>query len=205
MRKNLYRNQNRVLRTGTGLFPRREPGKRDTEQCVPELPWYLWLDGRMDDHMTTCTQRATSHKCSILFSNNTLRPVYRPTLACFCSVFLFFGPTLAFISLLQSNFGACRGHQGWGQFTVSSVPLITADTKFANHPAFIHLLVFFRLVSYPRIWMCSYKWRNSLKSWPDWHESELPPTLARRQWGWLWLVGQSWRNVFCLEKSILHL
>lgn len=27
------------------------------------------------DHMTTCTQRATSHKCSILFSNNTLRPV----------------------------------------------------------------------------------------------------------------------------------
>lgn len=43
----------------------------------------------------------------------------RPTLACFGLVWR---PTLAFVSLLQSNFGACRGHQGWGQFTVSSVP-----------------------------------------------------------------------------------
>lgn len=95
-----------------------EPEKRHWV-CAAELPWYLWLDGRMDEHMTTCTQRATSHKCSILFSNNTLRPV-SSHFGLLCSGLW---PTLAFISLLQSNFGACRGHQGWGQFTVSSVPL----------------------------------------------------------------------------------
>lgn len=40
---------------------------------VRKIQRYLWLDGRMDGHMTTCTQRATSHKCSILFSNDTLQ------------------------------------------------------------------------------------------------------------------------------------
>lgn len=96
------------------------------QACAAEIPRYLWLDGQMDDHMTTCTQRATSHKCSILFSNNTLRPV--------SSHFGLLGsgwwPTVAFISLLQSNFGACRGHQGWGQFAVSSVALMEADPHF---------------------------------------------------------------------------
>lgn len=115
----------------------RKSGERH-RACGAELPWYLWLDGRMDDHMTTCTQRATSHKCSILFSNNTLRPV-SSHFGLLCSGLW---PTLAFISLLQSNFGACRGHQGWGQFTVSSVPLIEAETKFANDSAFIYLLLF---------------------------------------------------------------
>lgn len=115
---NNYPNQSHELHTtGSWTVSGREPEKRHwTCAAAAELPWNLWLDGRMDDHMTTCTQRATSHKCSILFSNNTLRPVsshFWPALR----------PTLAFISLLQSNFGACRGHRGWGQFTVSSVPL----------------------------------------------------------------------------------
>lgn len=92
--------------------------------CSRALPWYLWLDGRMDDHMTTCTQRATSHKCSILFSNNTLRPV--PSHSGLLGSGLW--PTLAFLSLLQSNFGACRGHQGWDQFTLSSVLQINSCT-----------------------------------------------------------------------------
>lgn len=121
-----YQNQTHVLQTGSWLVLWRELGKRHWA-CVAELPWYLWLDGRMDDHMTTCTQRATSHKCSILFSNNTLRPVSSHSGLLCCGLW----PTLAFISLLQSNFGACRGHHGWGQFTVT-VPLIEADTKFAN-------------------------------------------------------------------------
>lgn len=87
--------------------------------CSRDLPWYLWLDGWMDDHMATCTQRATSHKCSILFSNNTLRPV-TSHFGLLCSGLW---PTSAFISLLKSNFGACRGHRGWGQFTNQSSPL----------------------------------------------------------------------------------
>lgn len=131
----------------TPRVPKRKPTVSDPltgethRACVAELPWYLWLDGRMDDHMTTCTQRATSHKCSILFSNNTLRPVsshFGPL----CSGLW---PTLAFISLLQSNFGACRGHRGWGQFTVSSVPLIEDEISFANDSAFVYFVLFFRL------------------------------------------------------------
>lgn len=69
-----YHHQSRVLhrRLGEerGGCGDRKPG--GYTEHVREIQRYLWLDGRMDGHMTTCTQRATSHKCSILFSNDTL-------------------------------------------------------------------------------------------------------------------------------------
>lgn len=188
------------------MCSKQELGTRKVHRACAEISWYLWLDGRMDDHMTTCTQRATSHKCSILFSNNTLRPV--------SSHFGLLGsgwrPTEAFMSLLRSSFGACRGHQGWGQFTVSPVPWTEACISFYfllvwNHDHLVFLTKGFfnhkdlnRFVQQVGIIVCL------LRSQTDWHGVNCPPPwqgVNEDGFGWLVRAG----DVFCLEKSILHL
>lgn len=113
-------------------------------------PWYLWLDGRMDGHMTTCTQRATSHKCSILFSNNTLRPV-KSYLGLLCSGLQ---PTLAFrvcfratlehvedtrlrsihftLGLLLTRVQTHRIIMAWGDIRTLSITLTGLKYKFKD-------------------------------------------------------------------------
>lgn len=198
-KQNSYnQNQSHALQMGT--LPLQDPRKIH-QACAAEIPWYLWLDGQMDDHMTTCTQRATSHKCSILFSNNTLPPV--------SSHFGLLGsgwwPTEASLSLLQSNFGACRGHQGWGQFAVSSVALMEADPNFLN----VFIVVFKQETMKPFfciIQAFKYDRMNGGKYSPDLTDMKVdwpPPWQGVNEDGFGWLVRAE--NVFCLEKSILHL
>lgn len=185
-----------MLQTGTG---NREGTPSICRYIVIPVTWW-----QMDDHMTTCTQRATSHKCSILFSNNTLRPVS------FHFGLLGSGwrPTEAFMSLLGSSFGACRGHQGWGQFTVSPVPWAEAYISFYLVLVWNHDHLFFftskdqncfvEQVGITFLFVCL------LRSRTDWHGVNCPPPWQGvNEDGFGWLVGAG--DVFCLEKSILHL
>lgn len=146
---------------------------------------------------------------AFFFQMTRFRPVRRPTLA--RSGLVFGRPTEAFVSLLGSSFGACREQRGRGQFTVSPVPLthelhgrlafggFTLDMK----PWPFNLL---RLRNSSR---CVLLFGTRFWSWkfkPDWHEVNCPPPPPWRgvnEDGFGWLVRAG--DVFCLEKSILHL
>lgn len=178
-------------RKARATSPRLDPFHEGNRASCTEHVQRGRLDGRMDGHMTTCTQRATSHKCSILFSNNTLVHMA----AHFGLAWSWqMGNCVACLSHFQSNFGACRGHQGWGQVTVSSVPLINTwryillgyfSTGNHKHSFFVCLQIYVEINGSKEI--C---W--ALRS--DWHEHDLTPTLGGCQWGWLWLVVQSWKK-----------
>lgn len=213
-RKNHHKNNphkiiDHVSQIGNQLVQIHWRERETLNMCSRASPWYLWLDGRMDDHMTTCTQRATSHKCSILFSNNTLRPV--PSHSGLLGSGL--RPTLAFLSLLQSNFGACRGHQGWDQFTLSSVLQINSCTHSLLglfRQEIINILLVKKKERKKDIFNILKISKSFKQEGINWNPEQIdmkvnwpPPWWGVNEDDFGWLVRAE--NVFCLEKSILHL
>lgn len=206
-----YLNHNHVLQTGTGLFQDRNQ-ERDTEHvqqnnrdtCDLMGGWMItWLHAHKELQVTSAA----------FFFQITRLGLCRPTLACFVLVLW---PTLAFESLLQSNFGACRGHQGWGQFTVSSVPLAEEDTKFANDSAFINFISFFdrkplTFSLYIFKYLNSFKWMIESKEitkiltwmtwkWTDPHPGKASMRMALAGWSELKMCFVL-KKVYCIFKN----
>lgn len=103
-----------------------EPPHKKQKQEPPHPDWNQWdalkMCSRVMGRMITWlhAHQELSHKCSILFSNNTLLHLSSH----FGFAWWLIGNSVAILSSFQSIFQACRGHQGWGHFTGSSVPLI---------------------------------------------------------------------------------